>query len=176
LARASATEQGFTNVEFQVGNADDIRIPYVEFDLIFSHALFEHLPDPLQVLQHLRPLLRSEGRVALRSPDWGGWVLYPEKSDCMAAIATYGELQHANGGDIHAGRKLGSWLTATGFREVKVSASYEIYPSAGMIADYLAAQLDFVGLETHATALRNWSQEPGALFAQAWFEAIGLKT
>lgn len=176
LARAAAIERGFTNVDFQLGDAGDVRIADGEFDLIFSHALFEHLANPVQVLKDLRRLLRREGRIALRSPDWGGWVLYPEKPDCKAAIAAYGELQRSNGGDIHAGRKLKSWLTATGYEDIRVSAGYEIYPSAGMIADYLATQLDLAGMGIHAAALRNWAQEPEALFAQAWFEAVGLKT
>ncbi len=56
------------------------------------------------------------------------------------------------------------------------SASYEIYPDARLIADYLARQLDQAGAVDEAVTLRGWAEDPDAMFAQAWIEAVGRLT
>ena len=149
--------------------------PDGDFHAVFSHALFEHLAEPLKALAELRRALRPGGCVGLRSPDWGGFVLHPWSGKLASALADYQDLQRSNGGDVFAGRKLAAWLRQAGFTRVQASASYEIYPSATFIADYLARQLDAKGRSHSAAILREWAQEPDALFAQAWFEAIGYK-
>ena len=90
----------------------------------------------------------------------------------------------ANGGDVTAGRKLGSWLRQAGFRDVVMSASYECYREPARIAEYLALQIESApdarpeaGWEHRisiAAELRRWSAGAGALFAQAWCEAVGF--
>ncbi|MBI2947809.1 MAG: methyltransferase domain-containing protein [Verrucomicrobia bacterium] len=146
-----------------------------EFDAVFSHALFEHLSEPLQALTEIRRTLKPGGLIGLRSPDWGGFVLHPWSEDIAGALAEYQTLQLSNGGDVRAGRKLAAWLRAAAFDRVTPSASYEIYPEAGLIAGYLAQQLDEKGRTESAEALREWSRVPDAMFAQAWFEAVGDK-
>jgi hypothetical protein len=83
--------------------------------------------------------------------------------------------KNPNGGDVFAGRKLAAWLREASFSKIQSSATYEIYPSTALIADYLAVQLKAKGQGESAKAFRDWAGEPGALFAQAWFEVIGSK-
>jgi ubiquinone/menaquinone biosynthesis C-methylase UbiE len=147
-----------------------------EFDAVFSHALFEHLADPLKALGEIRRVLKLGGCVGLRSPDWGGFVLHPWSEKLASTLADYQAMQRSNGGDVFAGRKLAGWLRQAQFARVQASAAYEIYPSAALIADYLAQQLDSNGRAESAAVLRNWAKEPDAMFAQAWFEAIGYKS
>ena len=142
----------------------------------FSHALFEHLAQPLKALEEIRRVLKPAGCVGLRSPDWGGFVLHPWSEKLANALADYQAMQRANGGDGFAGRKLAAWLRQAQFARVQASASYEIYPSAALIAEYLAQQLGANGRGESATILRDWANEPNAMFAQAWFEAIGYKS
>ena len=171
-ARAAAAVAGVTNVEFIVGEAGRTALPPASFDLIFSHALLEHLSDPVGVLRQLRPALRPGGRIAVRSPDWGGFVLHPETKASQEALAAYEALQRQNGGDTRAGRRLGVWLTAAGYARARISATYEIYPDSPFIAEFLAQALDRNGVDSHGAALRRWAQTPEALFGIAWFEAI----
>lgn len=100
-AREAAAAAGLTNVEFEVGDADHLNLAPESFDLVFSHALFEHLQDPILALQRIKPTLRPGGHIALRSPDWGGFLLYPETEACAKAMAAYEALQRQNGGDSH---------------------------------------------------------------------------
>ncbi len=156
--------------------ADVYSLPFPDacFDAVFSHALFEHLQEPVRALSELRRVLRPGGVIGLRAPDWGGFLLHPRPAPFAAAIRHYAELQNANGGDVEMGRKLGSYLRASGFADVRSTATYEIYPDPGMIAEFMALRLDPAAPQ-HAAALRDWSKHPDALFAQAWGEAVARK-
>ncbi|HUJ74668.1 MAG TPA: methyltransferase domain-containing protein, partial [bacterium] len=143
-------------------------------DAVFAHALFEHLREPARAAAEIRRVLRPGGVVGLRSPDWGGFLLYPYPEAVGRAIETYQALVRSNGGDVHAGRKHAAQLRAAGFVRVQPSAAYEIYPDAPLIAEYLAAQINARDAPA-ALALRAWSRDPDALFMQAWGEAVAFK-
>jgi SAM-dependent methyltransferase len=166
------------NVNATFLEADVYSLPFSdgEFDAAFSHALFEHLTDPLGAWREIRRILKPGGIIGLRSPDWGGFVLHPWDSRVASALNDYQRIQRTNGGDVFAGRKLAAWLRQAEYVGVEASASYEIYPDPSLIADYLALQLESRKLRRSATILRNWAQNDDALFAQSWFEATGQKT
>lgn len=162
-------------VRFQRMDAYALKLEPQSCDVVFSHALFEHLQHPDRVLEQVRTILRRGGRVALRCPDWGGFVLHPSTPALRRAIRARQTLQRRNGGDVFAGRKLGPWLRAAGFGSVQISASYEIYDAVTPIVEHLATQLTAAGMPQQAGAVRQWGREPDVLFAQAWFEAVGVK-
>lgn len=164
------------SASFQEASVYSLPFPDADFDAVFSHALFEHLAEPFKALAEIRRVLKPGGCVGLRSPDWGGFVLHPWSDRLASALADYQNLQRSNGGDVFAGRKLAAWLREARFTRVQASASYEIYPSIAFIADYLAHQLDAKNRKESAAILREWAKEPDAMFAQAWFEAVGFKT
>ncbi len=157
-------------------------------DAAFSHALFEHLPDPRGALAEVARVVAPGGPVVVVSPDWGGFVLAPSVPDVDAAVRFYERIQTANGGDVRAGRALGTHMRAAGLRDVTMSARYECYEDRGAIADYLATRIEASPGVDHsvergwasaaevrgmAAALREWSAIPGGMFAQAWISATG---
>ena len=162
-------------IHFQEMDAYALAFPDNTFDGIFSHALLEHLARPLAVLAEVRRVLKPGGFFAVRCPDWGGFVLHPSSKDLSAAFTARLELQARNGGNVHAGRHLGDWLQQAGFLNVRPTASYEIYEDTAIIVDHLASQMETDGQPQHAATWRAWGLQPNALFAQAWFEAIGYK-
>jgi ubiquinone/menaquinone biosynthesis C-methylase UbiE len=171
-ARAAAGE---LPVSFQAMNAYKLELEEESFDGVFSHALFEHLAQPLSALAEVRRVLKSDGFVALRSPDWGGLVVHPSDEKLEAAVKARMELQTRNGGDVYAGRKLSGWLKQAEFKSVHVSAGYEIYPENAPIVEHIASQLERDGQKEHASVWRTWGENPEAMFAQAWFESTAFK-
>jgi SAM-dependent methyltransferase len=171
LARARASEQGLTNATFLIGSIYNLPFPDSSFDVVFAHAIFEHISDPEKALAEMLRVLEPGGLVAIRSPDWGGFIVGPEIPGIQAAIDSYADLQIANGGDTHIGRKLPRLLRRSGFDNIQFSAAYDCSQSPSLIAPVLALKLG----EADATAVRSWSVDPDAFFAQAWCEVLGTK-
>ena len=175
---AAAIEQARAarlDARFEAASVYDLPFPDASFDAAFAHALFEHLAEPPRALAELHRILKPGGVIGLRSPDWGGFVVHPETPALAVAIHRYESMQHGNGGDTHAGRKLVGWLREAGFTQTVPSASYEIYPDNALIGEYLALQLERAGIADAAATLRSWMRLPDAIFAQAWFEALGVR-
>lgn len=171
LARARASEQGLTNVTFSIGSIYDLPFPNSSFNVVFAHAIFEHLASPEKALAEMLRVLEPGGLVAIRSPDWGGFIVGPEIPGLQAAIENYANLQIANGGDTRIGRKLPRLLRTSGCDTVRFSATYDCSQSPSIIADVIALKLG----DADATALRSWSNDPDAFFAQSWCEVLGTK-
>jgi SAM-dependent methyltransferase len=174
-ATAAALQEGLSNAQFKV--ADCYSLPFADstFDRMFSHALMEHLADPVRALREMRRVLKPGGIVGLCSPDWGGFVLAPPSPELNSAVTEYIALQSKNGGDVQAGRKLGAHLETAGFDQVQMSARYECYPSLEFIGEYLALQLEGQGDGRSAETLRAWSQHKAGMFAQAWISAVARR-
>jgi SAM-dependent methyltransferase len=172
-ARSRAETDGADNVTFEGASIYELPFATGSFDVVFAHAVFEHLASPDRALAELRRVLVPGGLVALRSPDWGGFIVGPETADLGAAVEAYTELQTVNGGDARVGRKFKGLLRSAGFAVRRFSATYEVYESAPVIGEYLALRLEAGGLTEAATAFRQWSAHPDAVFAQAWCEIVG---
>ena len=69
IARASAAELGLGTVRFDTGNAYELAYRDDHFDAVFSHALLEHMLDPLAVLKELHRVLKRGGVIGIRSID-----------------------------------------------------------------------------------------------------------
>jgi len=163
------------NLTFRVASVYELPFENSTFDLVFSHALFEHLADPIRGVIEIRRILRPGGLAGLCSPDWAGFILSPTDDRVETAIARYRMLQEKNGGQTRAGRQLGSWLTAGGLVTQKIHARYECYPDSCLIAEYLALQLEGAGDIESGRVLRNWATLACTMFAQAWVSAIAVK-
>jgi ubiquinone/menaquinone biosynthesis C-methylase UbiE len=98
------TVAGELPVTFGAMDAYSLELEDESFDGVFAHALFEHLSQPLEALREVKRVLKNDGFVALRSPDWGGFVVHPSDEKLAAAIRARMELQTRNGGDVYAGK------------------------------------------------------------------------
>jgi SAM-dependent methyltransferase len=174
-ATANAASATVRDVSFRTADCHELPFEDGHFDRVFSHALMEHLPDPVRAVRELYRVLAPGGVIGVCSPDWGGFLLAPPSAALSHAIAAYTSLQSRNGGDVEVGRKLGVYLASAGFGEVRMTARFECYPSLGIIGEYLALPLEREGDVPSAEELRAWSKSEGGMFAQAWVSATGRK-
>ncbi|MBE9079081.1 methyltransferase domain-containing protein [Romeria aff. gracilis LEGE 07310] len=172
LARNRAVSRNLTNITFNIGSIYELPFSDSSFDVVFAHAIFEHLASPNAALSEVFRVLVPGGIAAIRSPDWGGFLVSPDVPGLEAAIDSYAKIQVANGGDVFVGRKLPGLLRSAGFDLLRFSATYDCCQSPQLIAEYLALKLP----DAEANTLRLWSQQPDAVFAQAWCEILGTKT
>jgi ubiquinone/menaquinone biosynthesis C-methylase UbiE len=177
IARAARLAEGreLTNVRFTTAEADELPFGDASFDLVFAHALFEHLPNPQEALAEMRRVLRPGGIIALGSPDWDAFEMRGATAEATEAIIAYRELQERNGGDTSAGGQLARWVKDAGFSFLRKGERFENYESPMRIATYLALQLDAAGDPGAARALLDWSTEPGAELRGCWKHVIGVK-
>jgi len=170
----AVTRHQLSNLTF---SADSVyRLPFKDetFDLVFAHALFEHLGDQDAALREINRVLKPGGLVGLCSPDFGAFIITPETDAVRDAFAFYRSLQESNGGDTLAGRRLVAWLSTSGFVPLDTRGRCENYPQTALIGEYLANQLD-AHEPKHAAAFREWMVMPGACFAQMWILCVARK-
>ncbi|HZP87147.1 MAG TPA: methyltransferase domain-containing protein [Burkholderiales bacterium] len=175
LAGERAARMGATNARFQSG--DVYALPFTDrtFDCVFSHALLEHLADPLAAMKEFHRVLKPSGWVGVRTPDWGGFLYSPQTPELMAAIECFTDRQNASGGDVRCGHKLRDYALAAGFHDVKPHATYEVFEPVWEILDLLIDQCAQQEHDDHVKALKDWGSLPGVLFSEAWVSCVGRK-
>lgn len=175
LAARRAREHGVRNVEFHLGSAYALPFPDAQYDALFSHALLEHLRDPVRAMREFLRVLKQGGVMGVATPDWSGFLVAPPSAELGAALEAFKALQVGNGGDVSIGHKLGQFAVEAGFEAVTLQARYENYQPLSIIADLLTAQLDQAGQAEHVRTLRAWQRTSHAMFAQAWVMCVGYR-
>ena len=175
VAMADSRAQGIANVEFRQGSAYALPFEDSSFDAVFSHALLEHLKEPVKVAAEFRRVLKAGGMLGVCTPDWGGFLLAPPSEKLLVAFEAYKELQNRNGGDVYCGHKLGMYLEAAGFEGIVIRSRYENYDPLTVIGDFLAMNHEEAGDVKNAATWRDWGRCPNGMFSQAWVSCVGRK-
>jgi len=92
------------------------------------------------------------------------------------AFRQFKEIQIVNGGNPHVGRALRGFLRESGFSNISLTASYEIFEDPAFFVEWLGECLELRGyteLRQKGQEVREWSEHPDALIAVSWFEGIG---
>ncbi|MEM7172947.1 MAG: methyltransferase domain-containing protein [Pseudomonadota bacterium] len=192
-ARATASVQGVGNVTFESCDVYQLPFPDRTFDGVFSHALMEHMSDPLAVLKEMRRVLKPGGIAAIRSIDLGGTVIAPEDAAVIRAHDLWVQFRRYCGGDPLIGRRLRGWLRQGGFSKTIGTMASETWGTAERCQAIASIMLDeFTGpritkaalqegwadqarMDEAAQALKDWGEHPDALMSYLWGEAVGWK-
>lgn len=157
------------NVNFRRANLYQIPFEDGYFDAVFSHAVLQHLTNPIGALTELRRVLRPGGVVGIRAGDMGGILIDSESEGPAQGLAAYLSNREKDGGDPYIGRKLPRLLRKAGFAVEQMTASYEVISDVlRKLGPSLAAQFATPGY----CSLQD-KPDDSLFVALAWCEAIG---
>ena len=70
IERARTLGRGFSQLSFEIGDAQALAFAEASFDLVVFHTTLCHLPDPDQALREAHRVLRASGRLAIFDGDY----------------------------------------------------------------------------------------------------------
>jgi SAM-dependent methyltransferase len=182
-ARAAAAAAEASNLTFQVADAMALPYPDASYDVVHSHQVLQHVPDPVGLLREMGRVCRPGGLLAARDSDYAAFTWYPADAALTDWLALYEVTARASGGEPDAGRRLLAWAHEAGLTDVTATASAWCFATdedrawwGGLWADRatrstfaeqaLAHGLaDQAALERIADAWRRWSTEPDGWLA-----------
>jgi ubiquinone/menaquinone biosynthesis C-methylase UbiE len=120
-AKTLTDSMGIDNVEFKRANIFELPFEDEYFDHIFICFVLEHLANPIEALDNLKRVLKTNGTIMVIEGDHGSTYFHPDSTSANSAIQCLVQLQKEKGGDANIGRKLYPILEQAGFKEIKVS-------------------------------------------------------
>jgi len=125
-ARANAREDGYTNVDFRLGEIEHLPVADGSVDCILSNCVINLSPDKLQVFRDAYRVLKPGGRLAISDTVATAPLPEPVRQDlnlatgCIAGAASVAEIE--------------AWLAAAGFANIAIRPSEA---SRAVIRDWL---------------------------------------
>lgn len=192
-ARENAAQLSLTNVTFEQGSV--YRLPYDDnqFDVVFCHAVLEHIHDPLAVVKEMYRVLKPGGLVGIRSPDMGATLYAPSDEVMDRAYEIMVKYRQHIGASLFVARRFRALLQEAGFvRTIGSSLSEDwgtheqtqaIVPvvleawASPKIAQ-TAIQMgwaDQAQMDRAVKSITDWGNRPDAFFSLLWCEAVGWK-
>ena len=173
LATTRARRETLGNVSFKTASVYDLPFRAGHFDIVFAHAIFQHLSDPDRAIQEMCRVLVPGGIIALRSPDWGALLTAPRDPALDAAFNIFLDVYYANG-DAFAGRSGPSLLRSAGCQDITFTATVQ-HESPSDLGPFAAAKLTKLAHAAEIACFLAWAANPDALFAQTWGETIARR-
>ena len=182
-----------SGVEFRTADVYALEFDDESFDVVHAHQLLQHLSDPVAALVEMRRVLRSNGVLAVRDSDYGGFVWAPSDPLLDRWMRLYHDVCAHNGADADAGRSLLGWAQTAGFTEIQPSSSTWTFaePTSRqwwgelwadrMVFSSVAEQAVDYGLSSHdelqaiAAAWRNWLEQDDGFFVVVHAELIAWR-
>lgn len=188
--QALATERGITTVEVAVADVYDLPFPDNSFDAAFAHGVLMHLREPRRALSELHRVLRPNGILGVRDPDWGASCFcVPTTSLLETFQAIRVQRRQYLGNDVLIGRHHRRLMLEAGFVWTEAGASVDsagtpeqLYKRAtffkAVLQGITQAALqegwtDQSTVDAIATELDTWALRPDAFSAIMWCETLG---
>jgi CRP-like cAMP-binding protein len=120
-AEALIADQSFAErCQFLKGTGDRIPLDDGTVDFSYARLLFQHLPNPLEVLGEMRRVTRRGGIVVVLDVDDRTNVVHPAPAGLEDLENRIASAQAAAGGDRHVGRKLLEYMTEAGLQDIGI--------------------------------------------------------
>ena len=164
------------DVDLRVGDASSL--PWSDNDRIYGIWFLEHLPDPLQVLQEAKRVLKPGGTITLTETDYRTILVTPESADYRYLIDSLCELLLQAKGNPYMGQSLANLLTQAGFSQVNIKP-FPVHHAHSLNSQKLRGFVEYVDswlaptVEQAATELNKNRQKLQA--GLDWFRGISQR-
>lgn len=105
---------------FIKGTGDSIPLETGSIDFSYARLLFQHLPNPKEVLLEMKRVTCSKGIVVVLDVDDVSNIIHPEPPGLKGLEKSIAEAQAKSGGDRYVGRKLHGYMHEIGLVDVAV--------------------------------------------------------
>lgn len=154
-ARQNAHDHHIKNVEFQQASVFELPFADESFDVVFSQAMFCHIPDHSQALAEIHRVLRPGGTAAIRDIINGATLVWPNDELLREIHRIFRMGEENSGGNPDVGLQLGTMLDAAGFEDVFFSIDIEQPESRDERAIYFELIASLVEGDLGSLAVKN---------------------
>ena len=193
-AEKRAMEQRVSNVTFLVGDIYHLDFDRDRFDVVFSHAVLDHLQRPVDALKEAWRVLKPGGIIGVRAADFEGFLIAPVDPLLEKGKSLQIRFRKHSGGSPLVGRDLRALLREAGFHNTRGFASCMYAGTSEEINARVAPAIeswtgpkireaalrlgwaDASYFEAVERALRKWGESPDSFSAVVHCEAIGWKS
>lgn len=119
--------KGINNLNFEQGNAYQLKFSENSFDFIHARFLFQHLTNPMVAINNIYRVLKPGGIFCVVDVDDDWFTIYPKPESLIKFARKIAAIQQAQGGDAYVGRKLWSYFNKAGF--IKIETQVEVITS-----------------------------------------------
>lgn len=192
-AKALASENQVSNVEFRVADVYDLPFDEGQFDVVFSSSVLEHLAEPIRALRAMRRVLKPGGLTAIIRTDWANPFIVPENESMSRFLELFEGGFKRHGGSLNRGRHLSTDMKEAGYEIVEFAARFGNNTDNESVDSLVDGYINWMenlplfresiqlGLTTAAElesikiGMKEWSWHPDVFFANARTQAIGRK-
>jgi len=119
-ARKLASSAGIKNIEFQLGDVNDLKQFDGTFDVSYSRLVLMHVKNPVKTVMELKRATKKDGIVVVSDVDDGGVITYPEMPKMMDVSSKYSRWAKMRGEDRYIGRQLFSIFSQAGLSQITI--------------------------------------------------------
>lgn len=129
VGKKVASEQGLSNVKFEVGSVMSLPYDDESFDIVYVHQLLLHLPEPIGALKEMTRVVKPGGLIFAREADLDSTIVYPMEYESIKYFFNHFALGEST--DTTGGRKLKEWALESGTeaKNIVMSSSTQYYSS-----------------------------------------------
>jgi ubiquinone/menaquinone biosynthesis C-methylase UbiE len=193
-ARALASDQEVTNINFQIGDALTLPFENGSLDVAFENNMFTHLAQTaVQAAREAYRVLKPQGFFAARDVDADS-VVWGHHNDLIRQLDELFNAWHkSRGSDITLGKRLPSILRQAGFMNTVKSVSADTKSTLEETRSHAQITISLLDgpfgrdivnngwvngsvVERLKENIREWGEHPDAFFANVHVEVIGWKS
>jgi len=119
-AKKSASREGIENVQFELGNIDNLKYENGTFDLSYCRLVLMHVENPVKTISELKRVTKSGGIVGASDVDDGGMLWFPQTPRLFDVWSKFGQRAKTRGDDRYIGRQLFSIFSEAGLNSVNI--------------------------------------------------------